>query len=387
MLRLAAPSAPTRYNIGGTLTLNEDTGPVVTNLAPVAITVLPQPNLQLDYFWQRDVIGDDPTTPDFVEPSQPFTLGVQVHNVGAGDANNLTIDSAQPKIVDNQKGLDIAFKIIGSQLGANPGSDSLNVDFGNVKVGTTTTADWQMTSTLQGKFIDYSASYTNVNPLGLNESSIITSVKIHELIHAGDVNGDGIADFLANDTPDLQSAPDELYLSDGSKAPVSVIQSSIASETDTSGQIVLTISAPDKAAAWNYFDVLVPADTTYTIASVTRADGSALLPGEYWFTDRTFTNKSTAPTYEERIHILDNAASTSYTVTFAKNPAPTVADISIGLTNDTGLTTIDKVTHDTTPVLERRGGKGETENGLLRWRELQDWIASHDVPAPDGFVA
>jgi hypothetical protein len=30
---------------------------------------------------------------------------------------------------------------------------------------------------------------------------------------------------------------------------------------------------------------------------------------------------------------------------------------------------IDKVAHDLTPVLERRLGKGETENGLLRWRE------------------
>lgn len=74
------------------------------DVSPDVITVKPLPQLTLDYFLQQDVIGDDPLTPE-VEAVEPFTLGVRVKNNGLAVARNLKIDSAQPRIIDNQQGL------------------------------------------------------------------------------------------------------------------------------------------------------------------------------------------------------------------------------------------------------------------------------------------
>ena len=342
----AAPSGPTEYNIGGTISSNGPAGDYTTDLAPVTITVLPQPDLVLDYFLQRNVVGYDPNMPNVVTPPQPFVLGLQVHNIGAGDADNLTIVSAQPQIVDNEKGLDIAFSILGSQVNGAAGSPSLTVNLGNVAAGATDTAAWFLESSLQGQFIDYTASFTNLNPLGLRELSIIQTVNIYEMIHAGDVDGDGVEDFLTSDNPASLNAPDTLWLSNGTTDPVRDIASTAQEEADQNGTITVEVLTPAKAAEWDYFNVLVPADDSYSVASVTRADGTALLPGQYWFTDRTFTNASVEPVYENSINILDDEVSAYYTVTFVENPAPGVGSITIGLTNDTGASPVDGITSD-----------------------------------------
>jgi len=51
------------------------------------------------------------------ESSVPFTLGVAVKNDGYGTAFNLRITSAQPEIIENEKGLLVNFKIIGANVG------------------------------------------------------------------------------------------------------------------------------------------------------------------------------------------------------------------------------------------------------------------------------
>jgi hypothetical protein len=80
----------------------------VTDVSPDYIFVKPLPQMTLDYFLPVDVYGDDPFTPEIESPI-PFSLGVRVKNGGAGVAKTLKIDSAQPKIVDNQQGLLIGF--------------------------------------------------------------------------------------------------------------------------------------------------------------------------------------------------------------------------------------------------------------------------------------
>ena len=127
-------------------------------LFPAVITVLPQAELKLNYFLQRDVIGDDPFTPQ-VEPSEPFALGLIVSNVGEGVAQNVSITSSQPKIIENEKGLLIDFKMIGTTVGTNSVTPSLTVNLGNIGPGTSQTATFLMTSSLQGKFVDYSATF------------------------------------------------------------------------------------------------------------------------------------------------------------------------------------------------------------------------------------
>ena len=83
---------------------------------------------------RRDVFADDPFT-DEVEPSEPFALGLIVKNTGKGDAINFSITSAQPKIIENKKGLLIDFKIIGTQVGSQPITPSLTANLGRIDAG------------------------------------------------------------------------------------------------------------------------------------------------------------------------------------------------------------------------------------------------------------
>lgn len=342
----AAANGPTEYNIGGTITSNGPSGNYTETLTPATVTVLPQPDLIIDYFEQRDVVGYDPTMPNLVTPPQPFVLGVQVQNVGAGDADNLQIESAQPTVVDNEKGLDIAFTILGSEVDGEPDGPSLDADFGTVGAGTTATGAWFLESSLQGKFVSFNASFQNVNPLGLNEDSIIQQVNIYDLIHAGDIAGDGAMDFLADVVPNSLSLPDTLFEANGTQVSVKDIDSTPDVIAEISDVIIVMVETPTKAAEWDYFDALVPADDSYSVTSVISANGTALLSGQYWFTDRTFTNTATEPVYEDRIHIVDDESSPFYVVTFTKNPAPGVDSITVGLTNDTGPSPVDDITFE-----------------------------------------
>ncbi|NLZ64493.1 MAG: hypothetical protein GX902_11865, partial [Lentisphaerae bacterium] len=80
--RGAAPEVPLAYNFGGTLTYkNPFSGLVaVIELTPVTMTVNPSPSLQVHYFLQRDILGDDSLTPDIIEPSYPAELSALVYN-------------------------------------------------------------------------------------------------------------------------------------------------------------------------------------------------------------------------------------------------------------------------------------------------------------------
>jgi hypothetical protein len=217
--RDAAPLVATVYYVGGTLSYTDpDTGIVVTHdLIPAAITVQPDPLLTLNYFLQRDVIGDDPFT-EAVEPSQPFDLGLMVTNSGHGTAQDFTITSAQPRIIENEKGLLIDFRIIGSQVGDQPVTPSLTLNMGNIGPGQTQTGVWQLTASLQGLFTDYSATFEQNDNFGNPKTSLIDSVNIHTLIDAVEDDrpgADHVADFLVDDDHDPNALPDTLYLSDG----------------------------------------------------------------------------------------------------------------------------------------------------------------------------
>ena len=155
----AAANGSTDYNIGGTLSFDDSSGQQTINLTPVTVDVLPQPVLNLDYFWSDDVLGPDPFNPQ--EPSQPFMLGVEVHNVGAGAADNLTITSAQPQIISNLSGLAVNFTIVGSAVDGVPAGDSLTANFGTVAAGTTDTAVFDIDFSLQGIFQNYQAAFKN----------------------------------------------------------------------------------------------------------------------------------------------------------------------------------------------------------------------------------
>ena len=291
------------------------------------ITVYPEAQLNLDYFWQRDVYSDDPFT-DVVEPAEPFALGLQVVNVGKGGAGNLTITSAQPEIIENEKGLLIDFKIIGSQVGADPGTNSLTVALGNIAPGETKTAQWDMISSLQGKFKEFSATFEHLDDNGDLRTSLIKQVNIHELIRSLEVTtptDDGIPDYLVNDVPDPDNLPDVLYMSTGGQAAVTLASDAVFG----GGGFTRTLTATMQSG-WSYIQMadVLPG---FELTSVVRSDGKSLpVDGMAWRTNRTFHAGEPGATYENLFHLLDFNSTGSYTLTYAvvDHSAPTLQTVT-----------------------------------------------------------
>ncbi|NLF61155.1 MAG: hypothetical protein GX574_08365, partial [Lentisphaerae bacterium] len=108
----AAPVTSKTYFFGGILSytnpFSDETATI--ELTAVPLEVFPGPRLQMHYFLQRDILGDDPLT-EAIEPCYPAELSVLVYNPGYGDAKNFRIDSGQPEITGNDKGLLIDFAL------------------------------------------------------------------------------------------------------------------------------------------------------------------------------------------------------------------------------------------------------------------------------------
>ncbi|HMJ88276.1 MAG TPA: Ig-like domain-containing protein, partial [Candidatus Acidoferrum sp.] len=313
--RDAAPTAPTAYRIGGSLRYLDNGQEVVVPLLSSTITVYPEARLQLNYFQSRNVYSDDPFT-DEIEPSEPFALGLIAKNIGAGAARNFRITSAQPKIIENEKGLLIDFKIIGSQVGTNAAEPSLTAILGNIPAGQSQVAQWILTSSLQGKFIEYKATFEHIDNFGSTNLSLIDSVEIHELIKPvkADRPGDDLApDFLVNDVPDPDSLPDALYLSDGTSALVEPLTAGNFSNAIGNGarQTTLAFTAP---AGWVYLRLPDPG-AGWELYRVTRSDSKALKVGtNVWTTDRTFPSAISGVVRTHEFHLLDHNSTGSYTL-------------------------------------------------------------------------
>ena len=174
----------------------------------------------------------------------PFELAVLIQNYGAGEARNLRIESGQPQIIENDKGLLIDFNIIGSELDGEPMQPSLNLNFGNIAPGDTTVGRWFMTSSLLDHFTEYEATFRHLDGLGDDRLSLIKDVDIHELIHTVYVTGDlddGKSDFLVNELADGYDLPDTLYLSDGSVADVTQAENISADGVVTADDYVIEL--------------------------------------------------------------------------------------------------------------------------------------------------
>jgi hypothetical protein len=328
--RDAAPTAPAAYRIGGSLRYIDNGQEVTVPLLSATITVYPEARLQLRYFQSRDVYSDDPFT-DEIEPAEPFALGLIAKNIGAGPARNFRITSAQPKIIENEKGLLIDFKIIGSQVGTNAAEPSLTAILGNIPAGQSQVAQWLFTSTLQGKFIEYKATFEHVDNFGSTNLSLIDSVEIHELIKPvlADRPGDDLApDFLANDIPDPDSLPDVLYQSDGSSALVESRTAGTFSNPIGAGtrQTTLTFSAP---SGWVYLRLPDPGPG-WELYRVVRSDNKVLKVGtNTWTTDRTFPSAITGVVRVHQFHLLDHDSTGSYTLFYrpVDEIAPTLVSV------------------------------------------------------------
>jgi hypothetical protein len=327
----AATNGPTVYFVGGTLTYVQDGRTVTIPLYPQRIVVWPQPRLAFQYFLPRDVYSDDPFTPE-IEPAEPFSLGLLVNNRGVGAARNLSITTAQPEIVDNERDLLVDFQILGSQVGDQPGSPSLTVQLGDIQPGGTAVATWQMTASLSGRFLGLQASYQHLDALGNLNLSLVESVDTHDLIHvvkATTPGSDNVPDFLVDDVADLAGLPDRLYLSDGTVATVGAVTNALV-ETPPGGGASNRLVVAAMPAGWAYLRIADPAPASYRLVHVIRTNDSvALLLGyNVWTTHRVVRPLGQAPYQEDLLHLLDYNTGGSYLLVYEPIPADTNAPTS-----------------------------------------------------------
>lgn len=322
--RYAAPEQPIDYSFGGVLSyVDPYTGLEVTReLATSLLTVKPSPSLDMTYFMQRDIYGDDPFTEDKVEPSVPAEFALIINNTGYGDATNVNITTNQPKIVENEKGLMIDFELIGGAVNGKETvlafGESVVSDFGTIPAQSSAFAQWWLQSSLLGHFSEYDVKLNHVSSYGNEDLSLVNEVSIHELIHGltmEDSDETVVRGFLTNDIPDLEETPDRIYFSDGSSSEevVNAAGFEMVKISDTEYRIFVAASSP----GWNYGSAPDLTAGRRTLLSVVReSDGAQLPVDNFWLTYYKLADNK-KPIYENLIHACVYAeANETYLLSF-----------------------------------------------------------------------
>lgn len=307
----AAPEVPESYSFGGSFSyLDPYTGVKVERpLFPVTLDVNPSPDLFLHYFMQRDILGDDPLT-DPIEPIVPAELAVMIENNGYGTAKNVRIESAQPEIIDNEKGLAIHFELIGSNLNGQPRQLGLtNIDFGNIAPKTTSVGQWWFTADLLGHFVNYEATVTHLDSRGNPDLSLVSGAELHELIHSIRIYGptdDGINDFLVNAYQDSEERPDVIYASQGQLLlDVHAADAGLFEGTLNAPAFTNTLKVYASRLGWNTIRLPDPGDGRFEVAGVTRNSDQQMIPlDNAWQTHVTLPDGK-EPIYENKFHFVD----------------------------------------------------------------------------------
>ncbi len=312
----------TRYNVGATLTYTLGGEENTIEVSPDYIFVKPMPEITLDYFLPSQVYGDDPFTGE-IEASTPFSLGVRVQNSGAGAVQNLKIDSAQPRIIDNEQGLLINFTIQGSEIDGKEMSESLLIDFGTIESNTASTARWVMTCSLSGKFVSFDASFTHADELGGELTSLIAAVNTHTLVRdvLVDVPGrDGIRDFLSQ-----AGSQFTVYESDNTTSDVTNVSSgaSLTLSENTGEKRHYTLTT-DPAAGFVYVSLPDPQAGTKYLERVIRSDGKQISTENAWL-----SKVQDADTHEWSylVNLFDANTTASYTLVFTSLSASPQAPV------------------------------------------------------------
>ena len=363
--KYAAPDTLTTYSFGGNLYFREADSEeiMVRNLYPVKLQVKPAPELDLTYFMQRDIYGDNPLTKDVVEPIVPAEFSVMIRNNGNGDATNVRMLTKQPEIVENEKGLLIDFAIVSSSLNGKDVALALDstiaTDFGNILAGNSAYATWNMTSTLLGHFIDYKVEANHVTSYGNPNLSLLGEVTIHELIHSVDVAfGDSVHHaWLTNDEPDSKDMPDHLYFLDGTTYEVTNVSDRASIEPMDSNVYKLSVSVPQKG-----FYYACVADPTQSLADIVavKESGNSIDPDCLWQTRYTIKD-NTDPLRDNRLHIVfyaDAPKTATYEVEFEPVPDVRLAVVCVETLpdeNEIAESVIEKLT-----VSFNKGVKAET---------------------------
>jgi len=306
----------TLYYVGATLSYTIGGEEHVTEVTPDSIYVKPMPELILDYFLPVNVYGDDPFTSQ-IEPVIPFSLGVRVRNNGFGVAKNLKIDSAQPKIVENEQGLLIGFLIEGSEVNGEEAIKSLLVEFGDIDPNTAGTARWIMTCSLSGKFVKFEAEYSHSNELGGELTSLLEEIYTHFLVQdvIVDLPGrDNIKDFLAIDGDSYK-----VYESDNIDTKVLDI-SSISNINGSGNELTLLTKITN---GFLYIQLPDPKNGQMLLKEVIRSDGKQIRKENAWLSKIQEDDHS----WKHFFNLFDGDTTDTYTIIYediSESPVPPI---------------------------------------------------------------
>ena len=325
--KYAAPDTLTTYSFGGTLTWYDGATVQSRSLYPVKLQVKPSPELDLTYFMQRDIYGDNPLTKDVIEPVVPAEFTVLIHNKGNGDATNVRMYTKQPRIVENEKGLDVEFAIVSSSLNGGEKAmaldDNIVTQFGDIKAGTASYATWDLACSLLGHFTDYDVSASHVTSYGNPDLSLLDQVTIHELIHSvnvkfGDVQYRG---WVCNDYEDGHAEPDHIYFNNGTDEALKTLSTSTTVTSLGDSKWRISLKVPQRE--WFYTAIADPTGGIAKIVAITdETSNQSLDPQNFWKTQFTMQD-GFDPLEENKLHIVDYAAepvTKSYVVEFEPTP-------------------------------------------------------------------
>jgi hypothetical protein len=335
----AALMEDTRYGITGTLLYTINGVEYIQNLAPDTITVRPDPQLHLKYFWPRTSYSDDPFTADVIEPAVSFPLCLLIENRGYGNAYNVEIVSSQPEIIGNEKGLLVDFSIIGARMNNASMSSSLTINFGTVSAHSNVIGVWEMVSSLRGKFSNFSATFEYQGVLDDDRLSLIDSVEIFELTHLVHVVGDhpamadspiyvddGLDDFLVNLLPDAFYIPDTVFTSDTSDSNFSIDSvvdagwSVVTDNLDDTITVLVHHNDTTVGSDWVYIrfdDELGSSD--YILQTATRVDSNyTLVPdSNSWQTSWVDILVDDSVDEQYHVHLFDYGVAETYQLVYA----------------------------------------------------------------------
>lgn len=307
----------TLYNVGATLTYMLAGEQKTLDVIPDYIFVQPMPQLSLDYFLPEDVYGDDAFS-DAIEPPIPFSLGIRVKNAGFGPADRLKIESGQPRIVENEQGLLIGFRITGSEVNEHPANKSLLVDLGTIEPNASSVARWVMECTLTGEFVDFDAYFTHDDSLGGELTSLIKSIGTHFLVHdvLVDLSGrDAVRDFLARDVDILR-----VYESSGVDTEVADVSedASLVLQGTAGSNRLYRFTAPVTTGPW-YAKVRLAEGASLEYSSALRGDGKTLHAANVWISQERVTPQSPWDYY---LNVFDINGGGVYELALRQKPVP-----------------------------------------------------------------
>ena len=327
------------YFVGASFQYTLDGIADAIEVAPDTIFVRPLPLLSLDYFLPRDVFADNPLTSD-IEPVEPFTLGVRVQNNGQGVGKNIKIESAQPRIVENDQGLLIDFRLLNSFVQNEPVNNSLLIEFGDIPAGESKMGRWNMETSLSGRFTEFSAEYSHADELGGQLTSLLEGVNTHTLVRdvLVDLPGrDNIKDFLAFDIFDPLSDALfglQVYESDSTTSVVEN-QSNDASLTSSGSDYQVQLNP---SPSFVYAQLDDPFSGGKSVSRVVRSDGKEVSLNNVWFS-KSYNRTSQEVSYH--FNIFDAGTTGQYQVEFADlvvEPRPPVIQfIPLRQTAEEGL--------------------------------------------------